>query len=217
MFRVGFEKLVNLQIGKGCVTAEIAPLHGAAVAGDHRLQSAALCTLPDLHLCPRLRCSGGACRHGRRARCCRRSAAASSASSAWHIAPSLTSASSVAPSTPPRSCRRRSARRRRSVGPAIVSHAAEDSTGSSPLPSIARRAFGEVCALMPSAGRRVTICGSDHAFFAEFAVKGSGIVGICRKAATPADIGERITKDEAERQARSSGRRQSPWRPQAGR
>jgi hypothetical protein len=35
---LGFEELIDLRIGKGCVTAEIAPLHCATVAGDHRLQ-----------------------------------------------------------------------------------------------------------------------------------------------------------------------------------
>src|SRR6266478_5411816 len=35
---LGFEELVDLRIGKGRVAAEIAPLHGATVAGDHRLQ-----------------------------------------------------------------------------------------------------------------------------------------------------------------------------------
>jgi hypothetical protein len=35
---LGFEELVNLRVGKGRVAAEVAALHGATVASDHRLQ-----------------------------------------------------------------------------------------------------------------------------------------------------------------------------------
>src|SRR5207248_7203186 len=35
---LGFEELVDLRVGEGCVAAEIAPLHRAPVADDHRLQ-----------------------------------------------------------------------------------------------------------------------------------------------------------------------------------
>src|SRR5207249_5680539 len=35
---LGFEKLVYLGIGEGCVAAKIQALHDASVAGDHRLQ-----------------------------------------------------------------------------------------------------------------------------------------------------------------------------------
>ena len=35
---LGFEELVDLWIGKGCITAKIETLHGAPVAGDHRRQ-----------------------------------------------------------------------------------------------------------------------------------------------------------------------------------
>jgi hypothetical protein len=35
---LGFEELVDLRVGEGSVAAEIAPLHRASLAGDHRLQ-----------------------------------------------------------------------------------------------------------------------------------------------------------------------------------
>src|SRR3954453_8704608 len=38
---LGFKKLVDLRIGKSCVTSEIQILHDAPVAGDYRLQHCA--------------------------------------------------------------------------------------------------------------------------------------------------------------------------------